>query len=276
MSRFSVRAIAAVILGFTMIGGGFASAEGQQLSAPTVTPSEAAPGETVTISGGGCHGSPAEVIVKVADWAPVTDAELNDGSWSVKVTVPADAAPGSKTVAATCDYYSGTTEYPAATLKVVAKDNEDSAKATVTVDVDSVVAGGSLTVNGGGFDAGEKVSATLFSDPVKLGELTADSDGAVSDTLTIPVTVAAGVHRLELRGLSSDRVASTEITVTEASGGTPTDGTTPTGTTQDDTDGGSTGNLAFTGSSAILLATVGLMTVLLGAGLLVMRRRRIA
>lgn len=265
----------AVAVGMTMLGGGVSSAT-VTLVAPTVDPGEAAPGDTVTISGEGCHGTPAEVAVTVADWAPVSDAELDDGSWSVKVTVPADAAPGNKTVKATCDYYIGTTEYPAATLKVVEKDTEDPAKATVSVDVDSVAAGGSLTVSGSGFVAGEKVSATLFSDPVKLGELTADSKGAVSDSLTIPVSVAAGVHRLELRGLSSDRVASTEITVTEASAETPTDGTTPTGTTPDGANGGSTGNLAFTGSNAVRAGLVGLVAVLAGAGLLVMRRRRIA
>jgi LPXTG-motif cell wall-anchored protein len=276
MKSLWIKGVAALAVGLLMMGGGAASANGA-LPRPTVAPAKASPGETISISGEDCFGDPGEVIVKVAAWAPLTATADGSGKWTVKVPVPADAAPGELKVAATCDAYNLKTEYPTASFTVVVKDAPDPGKATVTTDVGTVAAGGSVTVTASGFEAGEKVSVTLFSDPVKLGELTVDAKGAASDTFTIPVSVAAGVHRLELRGLTSERVASAEITVTGPSAAPPTNGVPPGDSTQGGSPGASAGNnLALTGSSALQLGLVGFMVVLVGAGVLALRRRRIA
>ncbi len=258
-----------------MTGAGTASAGGG-LQQPTVEPAKAAPGEKVTVAGKSCMGEDAQVIVKVADWAPVTVSDVKGGSWSAVITVPGDAEPGVKPVAATCDRYNSDDEYPKASLEVVAAP---ATEAGVRTDVSSVAVGGKVAVTASGFEPGEEISVTLFSDPVKLGALTADGDGGASDTFTIPVSVAVGVHRLELKGLTSERVASTEITVTEASD-TPTDGTDGTGSPtpgpQDSTGAAPSGNLAFTGSNVFRVTLVALVAMVAGAGLLVLRRRRIA
>ncbi len=67
----------------------------------------------------------------------------------------------------------------------------------------SIVAGGTFTATGAGFDPGETVRATLFSTPIVLGTARADADGAVSLALTIPADVEPGRHTVELRGLAS-------------------------------------------------------------------------
>lgn len=273
--RFKVVCAFAFTAGLLMAVGGVASAGGG-LQKPTVEPAKAAPGEKVTVAGEFCMGPDPEVIVRVGDWKPLTVSDVTGGSWSAEITVPTDAEPGVKTVAATCDHYNRKDEYPKASLEVVAAP----AGAKVETDVGSVAAGGEITVTASGFQPDEEISVTLFSDPVKLGVLTADGEGGASDTFTIPVSVAVGVHRLELRGLTSERVASTEITVMEASDA-PTDGTDGTGApapgpSQEPSGGEPTGNLAFTGSSAFRLALVALVTIGAGAGLLTLRRRRIA
>ncbi|QTV80519.1 hypothetical protein [Microbacterium sp. NIBRBAC000506063] len=48
--------------------------------------------------------------------------------------------------------------------------------------------GGSLTVTGTGFAAGENVSGVMNSEPLALGTRSADADGAVTFTWTIPRT----------------------------------------------------------------------------------------
>lgn len=124
----------------------------------------------------------------------------------------------------------------------------------VTLSEQSVAPGGSLTVSGGGFLAGERVSIELHSTPVVLGLSTASADGSVTSRVTIPQDATAGEHRIVLRGLESGRVISQDIVVTKAS--------TPAAPALVTTGGESLAGLAVAGSllalggSALLFRTL--------------------
>jgi hypothetical protein len=80
----------------------------------------------------------------------------------------------------------------------------------------SVALGGRQTVSGAGFTPGELVQATLHSDPVDLGTLTAADDGSVRVSFTIPATLSTGAHTVTLVGLSSGQSATAAFTVVAA------------------------------------------------------------
>jgi outer membrane biosynthesis protein TonB len=74
--------------------------------------------------------------------------------------------------------------------------------------LDSVTVNGSVyTVTGRGFRPGETVSGTVYSDPFSIGSATADVQGDVTLTWTMPATAAAGQHRVVLTGQQSGAVA---------------------------------------------------------------------
>jgi hypothetical protein len=74
-----------------------------------------------------------------------------------------------------------------------------------------------LSVVATGFKPGERVSATVYSEPYSLGSATADSTGRVTFTATLPTSVEAGSHRVVLVGESTGTV---EKTFTLTSSGT--------------------------------------------------------
>ena len=99
----------------------------------------------------------------------------------------------------------------------------------------SAAPGGSLTLTGTGFGPGTTVTGVAYSDPVVLGRATATSTGTVSLRVTIPSTLPAGTHTLQLQGVdpSGDRrVLSATVQVTSSATtarGTPTGGLPRTG-----------------------------------------------
>lgn len=140
-----------------------------------------------------------------------------------------------------------------------------------TLSASSARIGARATVNGDGFVAGEKVSATIHSKPVGLGTATASALGGVTLTYTVPSSVAVGAHTVTLTGLTSGLSAQRALTVTAAAtnGTNPVVSTTPAGP--------ATGPIAATGLDGTrLVATtlLGLLAVCLGAGALVLGRRR--
>lgn len=64
----------------------------------------------------------------------------------------------------------------------------------------SRTAGEVQSAAGLGFLAGEKVTVTLHSDPIDLGTATADSNGTVSVSFTLPSDLAVGRHTVEFVG----------------------------------------------------------------------------
>ncbi|MDR3359286.1 MAG: Ig-like domain-containing protein, partial [Bifidobacteriaceae bacterium] len=98
----------------------------------------------------------------------------------------------------------------------------------VTLAKASVVRGDPQTAVGENFQPGEEVSAVMRSDPLKIGQAVADSDGRVEFTWTVAKTTALGPHEAELSGPLSgtvkagfavvDPVAVPPLPITGASG----------------------------------------------------------
>ena len=138
-------------------------------------------------------------------------------------------------------------------------------KPTLALAAGSIRAGNDIAISGTGFAPGATIAFELHSDPIALGTLTADADGALQGTLRIPATAPAGAHTLvALSGTTV--IARTALTVTAAAG---------TGT------GGQAGGsaaapgtgLASTGLDApVAVVAIGVILSVMG-GMLVRRRR---
>lgn len=139
-------------------------------------------------------------------------------------------------------------------------DCEQAADPTLRLGASSVAAGGSVDVQLRGFEADSAVQLWLHSEPVLLGEVKVDADGAASATVTIPAATATGVHELVATDANGAELARADLTVTASAGGGGGDG---------DGDGG---GLATTGTSGALWMLV--MAVGAGAVLLGLRLRR--
>jgi hypothetical protein len=136
----------------------------------------------------------------------------------------------------------------------------------ITVSISVVPPGGSLTVNGQGFQPGEGITLQLFSTPVTLGTTTADPTGAFSTSVTIPASTPVGNHTIVATGNTSGTTASTGIVV-----GTASTTGAGTGTSSGSSSGGS---LAFTGADLAAMAGVGAIALALGGMLVFAGRRR--
>lgn len=97
----------------------------------------------------------------------------------------------------------------------------------------TVAHGDTITVTGSGFGPLQPVEVWAFSTPVSLGSATTNADGVLSAALTIPESLPAGPHTLQLVGLDPTgavRAVSLGITVSDAQE-EPTDTTPPPATT---------------------------------------------
>lgn len=124
-----------------------------------------------------------------------------------------------------------------------------------TTVAQSLAGGGTVAVSGSGFIPGQSVEVWLHSDPVRLGALTVGLDGTVAGRFTIPANTPAGAHHIVLVDEAGTEYTSATVTVTETRA--------------------STRPLASTGTpdqSGILLTA--LTVLLLGSGILALRRRR--
>ncbi|HWR84610.1 MAG TPA: glycosyl hydrolase 53 family protein [Rhodoglobus sp.] len=79
----------------------------------------------------------------------------------------------------------------------------------------TVTAGDVVHLRGSGFQPDEPVEVWLHSEPVRLVQTSADAQGVVTATVTVPRDTAPGGHRIELRGAISGS-AWIDITVTAA------------------------------------------------------------
>jgi LPXTG-motif cell wall-anchored protein len=130
----------------------------------------------------------------------------------------------------------------------------DPVTPTGSVSPSTVVAGGQLTVSAVGFTPGELVDATVRSTPVAVGTATADADGAVVLTFTVPADVEPGMHEVVLVGQTSGVTVSVPFEVLAAA-------TAP-------------GTLPVTGRTTGAQAALGIGLLGLGTGLVALARRR--
>jgi hypothetical protein len=114
--------------------------------------------------------------------------------------------------------------------------------------------GSTVTLTGSGYAPNSTVSLYIYSTPTLLGTVTTDGSGSFSKAVTIPASLAPGAHHLVSAGLDPSgnvRYLVSAVTVAQA-----------------------TGTLAWTGFETLPVLGAGLLTVALGAGLIVVARRR--
>ncbi|MBA2608708.1 MAG: hypothetical protein H0U92_07210, partial [Actinobacteria bacterium] len=88
--------------------------------------------------------------------------------------------------------------------------------ARIALSPSTAKAGDSITVTGGGFEAGESIAGVVQSDPVSVGSTTSDAAGEYVFTFTLPSSDDEGSHTVQLTGASSGLVLSAPLTVTAA------------------------------------------------------------
>ncbi|MEP1125112.1 MAG: Calx-beta domain-containing protein [Ilumatobacter sp.] len=72
------------------------------------------------------------------------------------------------------------------------------------IDPGITPAGQVIPISGGGFVPGGRVRIVLRSEPIELGDVTADGSGRVSRTVTLPADTAPGSHTITLEGIAPD------------------------------------------------------------------------
>ena len=82
------------------------------------------------------------------------------------------------------------------------------------VSPQQAAAGESVTLSGGGFPPGSPLQAELFSDPVLLGTMSADSAGNYRRTVVIPLGTTPGFHTIRVSVVGGTLQAETTIFVT--------------------------------------------------------------
>lgn len=127
--------------------------------------------------------------------------------------------------------------------------------------------GDQLSCTGSGFGAGERVGVTLSPPARDLGTVTAGSDGAARDTVSLPAELGAGPHTLTFTGQTDHGTASFAFTVTIVAT-VPVSGGGSAGS-------GGGGWLPRTGTNLLSLASTGAGLVIVGLlGMVAARRRR--
>jgi len=132
---------------------------------------------------------------------------------------------------------------------------------TASVDPNSVVAGTTTSVTGGGFAPNELLDIDLCSSPVHLASVTADGSGGFRATVTVPAGTAAGAHTIVVSSADGLRIAIASISVTAPAGGGGTGGA------------GRGGALARTGDDSTRLAGLAALALIMGAVLVRSARR---
>ncbi|MFF4348671.1 LPXTG cell wall anchor domain-containing protein [Streptomyces sp. NPDC001530] len=102
----------------------------------------------------------------------------------------------------------------------------------IGVDDPTPDAGGTLGISATGFEPGQEVEVSLFSYQVVLGYFTADENGTVMGTVTIPASIDPGQHMLQLETTEEPMITLTRMIVvdpesSETPGPTPPEETPP-------------------------------------------------
>jgi hypothetical protein len=152
------------------------------------------------------------------------DAETGDTSQNLSIPITYAAAtsstsstPTTPTTPTTSSSTPTTTTSPTTSSQQIVTSTIAVAGTTVqpkTIGSPSVVAGGKQQVLFAGFAKNEVVTVTLYSDPIKLPDAKADSDGIVDIEFTVPADLPAGTHLLRAVGQTSKvtGVASFQVT----------------------------------------------------------------
>ncbi|GAB3295812.1 LPXTG cell wall anchor domain-containing protein [Epidermidibacterium keratini] len=262
VTRKLVTATASGALGFGVVLAGASGAFAADLPAPTVNPSPVDTSAAFTLSGAGCitDGGTTGTISATLIYPDGHDEYTGpysvdaDGTWSVEYS-PNDSGavpPGTYTINAVCDLYTGKLTYGA--VQFMAQD--EVADPAARVNDSTVTAGQQVTVTAVGLQSGQQVTVT-FDDPnVTFGTGTVGLDGTVSITGVIPQGTGLGGHLITVVAADGTRLT---VPIQVVAPGTPGTATTPPvsggGSTVDVSTSGttSTPKLANTGTDAAML-----------------------
>jgi len=144
---------------------------------------------------------------------------------------------------------------------------------TVSASATTVVEGNSLTVTASGLTPGDQVTATVTPGGTSLGTKTVGANGVVSFTFS---TAGFGPGNFTVRLTSPLGVSlSVPFTVTSASPAAFASGPQSSGGSGGIASGSGSSGLAFTGAAAVVpISIAGLALVGLGAGAVIVSRRR--
>lgn len=147
------------------------------------------------------------------------------------------------------------------TYTVPEPDVVDTLEPELSLGAATVRAGEQLTLSGRGFEPDRELPVILNSDPVLLGTVTTDDEGAFSAELTIPESLPAGEHIITVGD------ASIPITVLPAEPGVDADDTARDGAPAALVADGEARELAATGADPLAASILGALAVaLLAAG----------
>ncbi|PRY67931.1 hypothetical protein B0I08_10592 [Glaciihabitans tibetensis] len=131
--------------------------------------------------------------------APANSPAKTSGSGSSATRAPAGSTlPGTGAEA-------GTTGTPAATEPAL--PTLPGTGSAVIFDKEMYLPSENVTATASGFTAGEQVQVVLFSEPILIGNFTADAAGAISVMFTLPKDQLPGTHTLQFTGWASKAIA---------------------------------------------------------------------
>ena len=237
---------------------------------PTITadPTSVEDGDEVMITGTGFPAG-ATVTVQLFDTegneigGPVTVTVDEDCGFETPITVPEGTPPGVIIVDAQPDDGSEGAQTPIVVTEGFSGGERDL---TARFEKPTVEQGGEQTFYASGFDAGETVGGFINSTSFSLPIQEADADGNVEWTFTVDERLDIGRHQgLAVSTVQGDSAMATFDVVAASVAGGEGDGDGGAGA-------GDGGPLASTGANvtALIAATV----LLLGAGAVMIKRRR--
>jgi titin len=175
------------------------------------------------------------------------------------VTVVAHSASGDSTASGPSDSVSAASPVIPPTPPVT-----DEQLDTPTDDDSTTAPGATITLKGSGYAPNSTVELIVYSSPVSLGTVLTDGKGEFSVDVVVPPSLPVGDHTLAAVGADKDgnvRAMRLDVTVAPAVPATPT---TPT----------TSPPLAITGTATVDQAELGLLMLLIGAGLVRASRTR--
>jgi LPXTG-motif cell wall-anchored protein len=247
----------------------------------TVEPGAAYPGDTVSVVGQGFPaGVPVAVQLRDAEGNPVGDAVMvtpdEACGFITDLVVPEDAVPGDHIVEAVPEDGSEGAEAPLEILPPGTNPpGDECTDPMIVADPTVVEAGDEVMVTGSGFPAGANVTVQLkdtqgnnIGEPVTVK---VNDDCGFETPITVPEGTPPGVIIVDAQPDDGSEGAQTPITVVASNSGSGNGDGNGDGSGAGAGDGSDEG-LANTGANvAVLIAA---MVLLLGAGALMIKRRR--
>ena len=140
-----------------------------------------------------------------------TDTTSTSGTLVAIVALQAVGTPLVATVTTNTDGTAATDNTSDFTSECTSVDPD-----TGSVAPSAVTQGQQVTATMPGFTPGQLVNVTLYSVPIDLGDFTADAEGNVTLTFTVPADLPPGQHVLVFTALDSGQMAGVGFTVTSA------------------------------------------------------------